>query len=475
MTVKRKWRGTPIRREALAVAPAVALFVGLAVHQILLAPTWVGDDVDDGAYFLMSRNIWHYGAPLLDQSGSAHWSSSWSPGLSILLSPLGALPMASSVVAERIVVVLTGVAFLVLGYAWMRRELGLSRLWAGLATMCVAASYELARDGGRVLSDVPAAAAMMGGVVVLRRGRTTAGLALLALAALVRPIYVVALAAAITWLLLTDGRRRLFLAAAAAVLMTAAIAVAVGGHRGYFSAIAHPGEGGVWETFVQQAKGLSWSPVGWFVPSSTLQEDARIPLKLLSLLLLLLAAAVAVRRRLGLEAMIVAGTIAVLLVFRTSGAGNARYLIPLSPFFIGAIVAGLRLRPQGWAVPAAALAVASAVGGDLYYFVTRTPSSANFDAEVAAKNGAYLWVKAHVGRSSEVVALNDIQSFLYSGHPTVSAINDFEPGRTFVVRIPPRVSFDSWAAQHILDGFRGHEVYRRGPVSVVQVDARREQ
>src|SRR5262245_32931517 len=101
-----------LRREFLAVLPAVALFLGMVLHQILLYPTWVGDEGDDGAYFLMSRNVWHYGAPLLDQSGSAHWSDSWSPALSLLLSPLGALPMSASVVAERIAVMLTGVAFL---------------------------------------------------------------------------------------------------------------------------------------------------------------------------------------------------------------------------------------------------------------------------------------------------------------------------------------------------------------------------
>jgi Glycosyltransferase family 87 len=476
LTVEGSRTAIPTRSDAVAVAPAVALFLGLAVHQILLNPTWVGDDGDDGAYFLMSRNVWRYGAPLLDQSGSAHWSISWSPGLSILLAPLGALPMAPSVVAERIVVMLTGVAFLVLGYAWMRRQLGLSRLWAGLATACVAATYALTRVGGLVLSDVPAAAAVMGGVVLLRRGRTRAGLALLALAAVVRPVNVVALAAAIAWLLLTHRRRRLFLAAAAAALAaTAVIAIVLAavGHRGYLSQIAHPGPGGVSQTFVQQAKGLSWYPLGWFGSSPTLHDGARVSLKLLSLGLLVLAAAVALRRRLGLETMIVAATIAVLLVYRTSGAGEARYLIPLSPFFVGAIFAGVRLRPHAWAFPVAALAASAAIAGDIHYYETVTPSAATFNAEVAARKGAYLWVKMHAARNSEVVALNDLQSFLYSGHPTVTAIRNFAPGRTFVVRMPPRASSDSWAAQHILDGFRGHEVYRRGAVSVVQVDARR--
>ena len=476
LTVAGGRTASPILRDAAAVAPAVALFLGLTINQVLLNPTWVGDDVDDGGYFLMSRNIWHYGAPLLDQSGSAHWSSSWSPGLSILLAPLGALPMAPSVVAERIAVMLTGVAFLVLGYTWMRHELGLTRLWAGLATACVAGIYELTRVGGLVLSDVPAAAALMGGVVLLRRGRTRAGLALLALAAVIRPIDAVALAAAGAWLLLTHQRRRLLLAAAAAALAAIALiatVVAVGGYRGYFSAIAHPGPGGISQTFVQQAKELTSYPLSWFVSSSTLRHDARVPMKLLSGVLLLLAAAVAWQRRLGLEAMIVTGTIAVLLIYRTNGSGEARYLIPLSPFLIGAIFASFRLRPQAWAVPVSALALASAIASDVYYYATRAPSSTTFDAAVAANKGAYLWVKTHVAQSSEVVALNDIQSFLYSGHPTVRAIRNFMPGRTFVVRMPPRVSSNSWAAQHILDGFRGHEVYRRGGVSVVQVDAQR--
>jgi hypothetical protein len=116
--VEARRTSTIVRREFIAVALAVALFLGLVLHEFLLNPTWIGDDGDDGAYFLMSRNVWHYGAPLLDQSGSAHWSSSWSPGLSILLAPFGALPTAPSVVAERIVVMLTGVVFLVLSYAW---------------------------------------------------------------------------------------------------------------------------------------------------------------------------------------------------------------------------------------------------------------------------------------------------------------------------------------------------------------------
>jgi hypothetical protein len=71
------------------------------------------------------------------------------------------------------------------------------------------------------------------------------------------------------------------------------------------------------------------------------------------------------------------------------------------------------------------------------------------------------------------VALNDLQSFLYSGHATLTAIHDFAPGQTFVIRMPPRTPSDAWAAQHILDGFRGQEVYRRGSISVVRVDVRR--
>ena len=117
-------------------------------------------------------------------------------------------------------------------------------------------------------------------------------------------------------------------------------------------------------------------------------------MKLLSLGLLVLAAVVAVRRRLWLEAMIVAATIAVLLVYRTDGAGEARYLIPLSPFFIGAIFAGFRLLPRPWAAPVvAALAAFAAVVGGIHYYAVVTPSTATFDAEVAARRGAYRWVK----------------------------------------------------------------------------------
>jgi hypothetical protein len=332
-------------REAIAVAPALALFLGLALHEILLNPTWVGDDTDDGAYLLMSRNIWHFGAPLLNQSGSAHWSSTWSPAISILFAPFGALPMGPSVVAERIAVMFLGVAFLLLGYVWMRHQLGLSRIQAGLATICVAGTYALARNGALVLSDVPAAAALMGGIVFLRRDRTRAGFGLLVLSALLRPINVAALAAAVVWILLRQRPRAALLVGAVGAISGAIIvvAVAVGGGGGYFSQIAHPGAGGIPRTLVEQAKGLSWYPLGWFsIP--TPHGAARIPLKLLSLGLLGLVAFVAHRRRLHLEAMIVTATIIVLLVYRTTGAGDARYLIPFSPLFVGAIFVAFDLR-----------------------------------------------------------------------------------------------------------------------------------
>jgi hypothetical protein len=116
---------------------------------------------------------------------------------------------------------------------------------------------------------------------------------------------------------------------------------------------------------------------------------------------------------------------------------------------------------------------AAAIAGDLHDYETNTPSPAVFNAQVAAKKGAYRWVKEHVAPTAEVVALNDVQSFLYSGHVTLTAIHGFRPGQTFVVRMPPRTPSEFWAAEHILDGFRGRQVYRRGSISVVQVDARR--
>jgi hypothetical protein len=469
--VDRQGQSNVLRRELPGVLPAVAVLLGLVLYQIVLNPTWVGD-ADDGAYFLMSRNVWHYGVPLLNQNGSAHWSSSWSPALSFLLAPLGALPMAASVVAERVAVLVAGVAFLLLGYCWMRRDLGLSRLYAGIATTCVAASFTLVRVSSLVLSDAPAAVAVMAGIVLFRRDRWRTGLACFAVGALIRPINAAVFVAAVVWLSLTHpvGRKLLVPAAiaVAGALALFAIALALGGFRGYLSQIANPGQGGVTQTLVDQVKELTWYPLGWFSPVS--EGSFRIVLKLVSAGLFVLAAVVAVRRRLVLESMVVAATVVVLLVYRTTGTGDARYLIPLSPLFVGAIVAGFQLRPREWILPVVAGAAAAVVAADLYFFVNHTPYA--LDRNVGAKMSAYLWVKAHVPPTSGVVALNDLQSFLYSGHTTFTALRDVAPGQVFVIRMPVSQT-DSWAEAHILAGHRGREVYRRGTVSVVEVDTRR--
>ncbi len=164
-------------------------------------------------------------------------------------------------------VAFSGVAFLVLGYVWMRRQLDLSRVWAGAATACVAANYALVRAGALVLSDVPAAAALMGGVVLLRRGRSRAGLALLLGAAVLRPINIAVLGAALAWLVLEHRRRPTRAAAIAAVAgagVVLTILLAAGGLRGYYSQFTRPGDGGISRTLVEQSKALSWYPLGWF-------------------------------------------------------------------------------------------------------------------------------------------------------------------------------------------------------------------
>jgi len=474
LIAKESRAATLSARDAIAVAPAVALFLGLAAYEIVLHRAWVGDVSDEAAYVLMNRNIWRYGAPLLDQEGSAQWSTTWSPGLSVLLGPFGALPMGPSVVVERILVALSGVAFLVLGYIWMRRQLDLSRVWAGIATACVAANYALVRAGALVLSDVPAAAALIGGVVLLRRGRSRAGLILLVGAAILRPINIAVLGAALAWLVLRHDRRpRAVAIAAVAAAGLFAILLAAGGFRGYYSQFTSPGDGGISRTFVEQSKALTWYPLGWFQGDAFSNPHGveRALLKLLSLGLLVLAGVVAVRRRLVLEAMIVAATVLVLLVYRAGGADEARYLIPLSPLYIGAIFAGFRLVSRPWAASVvAALAACAAVVGGVHFYATVTPSTVTVSADVSARSGAYRWVKEHVPRGSEVVAYNDLQAFLYSDHPTATRIRHFSPGHTFVVQVPP--GLDTRESEHILDGFRGHEVYRRGKVSIVQVDAR---
>src|SRR5207244_11507495 len=132
--------------DAAAAAPAIAVFVSLVLYRILLDPTWVGDLSDEGGYFLMSRNVWRYGLPVLNESGSQYWSHSFSPAVSVLLAPLGALPMAAAVLLERLAVMLSGVAFLSFAYDWMRRDVQLDRFWAALVLMCTAVSYSLVED-----------------------------------------------------------------------------------------------------------------------------------------------------------------------------------------------------------------------------------------------------------------------------------------------------------------------------------------
>jgi len=469
-----------VRLENLLLFSSLGLLVGLVLYELVPAPTWIGNAGDDGAYYLMSRNVWHYGAPLLDQSGSAHWSSSWSPVLSLLLSPLGALPMGAAVIAERSVVLLSGLAFLLLSYSWLRREAGLDRLWAAAVTTLVAVTYPLVRASALVMSDVPSAALLAAGVVLMRRERIRAGLAALLLAALIRPIAGVALVAAVVWLVVRLRRRPqgfrlrpIVLGLVAACVVAVVAVIAVGGFTGYFSQIVHPGAGGVGRTIVQQVKQLTWYPVSWFVGGDTLYSYLRVVLKLLSLALAFLAVVGARRRGLGLEAAIVGATVAVLVVYRATTASEERYLIPLTPFVIGAIAIELSRRTRVWTGAAALLCLAG-LASNLHTFAVDAPSPAAYRADVAERRRAYDWVRTHVARGAEVVAINDVQSFLYTKHPTDTSIVRFAPRRTFVIRIPyPPPAPDAWHSEHLLDGYRGQVVYRNGPISVVQVTGRR--
>ncbi len=424
----------------------------------------------------MSRNVWHYGAPLLDHDGPAHWSTTWSPVFPFLVSPLGALPMGAAVLAERIAVMLVAAAFLVLVFWWLRRELHLEPLRAGLATLCVASTYGLVRNAALVMSDLPAAAAMMGGLVALRRGRLRSGIGLLFLAALIRPVYAAVVVAALVWLLVSHGQNRRVARAALAGLGALALGAgtaAAAGYRGYLWQVVHPASGGVLDTVVRQAKALSWYPLGWIAYTpSWLVDHARALVKIVSLALLAVAAFGARRRALPLEALVVVAMTAALLLYRTTGAGDARYVIPLTPLVIGGIAVALDRRGRAWTA-ALALVAALAVSSGVYYYVDVTPSPSAFARDVAERGHAYAWVRGHVPRENEVVALDDVQAFLYSRHRVDRKVRRFAPGRTYVIAVPyagPGDLADQEA--DLLRGYRRHEVFRAGSVAVYRLDAR---
>jgi hypothetical protein len=463
----------PWAREALPAAPAAGLFTGLALYRLLPTATWVGDVYDEGGYFLMSRNVWEYGRPLLDQTGEARWPRSWSPALSVLLSPFGALPMDAAVVAERVVILLTGIALIAVAFLWLR-ELGLSRAWAGTAAACIAAGYPLVVNGSRVLSDVPAAAALLAGVLLLRRGRLAWGTGLVALAGLLRPVNLAPLAAVALWLLLEHRSRRVVggLAVTGALVIGLIVGqVATGGFRGYFEQIGEtrlPGRIYVQgKTMLTRSGGESiagaWS-------GQTLLTEVR-PLLTVAFVALLVAAAVGLwRRRALLEALVIGATVAALLFYPAGSASLSRYLIPIAPLLIGGIAAAFAGRGATWTAVAAAGA-ALALASDVWLFHRATPSPGTAEARVASWHAAYGWIRTHAGEQARVVASNDIRAFLYSGHPAVRTLGDFPPGRTFL--IDPARYFETRVSDRPRSSVRGRIVFRRGAIEILRVDGLR--
>jgi hypothetical protein len=459
----------------VAAAPIVAplcFFLALVLYRILLDPTWVGDLSDDGGYFTMSRNIWHYGLPTLDDTGSSYWSHSLSPGLSIVLAPLGALPLGAAVLTERLAVMLSGAAFLWLSYVWLRRDVGLDAFWSSVVLVCTGASYALVEHSAAIMSDVPAAAALMAGIVLVRRDRPVAGVAAFALAAALRPIGIAVLVAVLGWLVFSGqlahrpAARRALAWLLAAGVVVGVVVVGIGGFTQYGHQFLHPANG-IGDTIVHQAKELSWYPLFWILKGTGAVDAAHLPLKLCSLGLLVVAAIGARRQRLGLESVVVLSTAAVLLCYRAPAVSEGRYVIPLAPLVLGAAATVVARRRWSWIV--AAVAVAVAVGSNLNWYATHTPwPSAR---TIAARRQVYRWIDRHLPPSSRLLTTDDppvFQTHLYTGLPVDQTQRGAVEGRTYVV-----LRAGAGAPHNYLtETFATRTVYRNALYAVVRLDRR---
>jgi hypothetical protein len=462
------------RRDAYAVAPAVGLMLGLGLHHILLAPTWIGEGYDDGGYFLMSRNVWRYGRPVLDQHGSAQWPRSWSPALSLILSPFGALPMDAAIVTERVAVLLSGAAFVLLAYLWMR-ELGVRRTWAAVGSACVAGAFPTVNAASSVLSDLPAAAALLGGILCLRRGRLAQAMAWLTLAALLRPINGVVLAAAAVWLLLQRPSRRVVLGVGALATVVAglvAVQFAAGGFSRYLTQLTTGANTGsvptrLYHNGKAMVTGATGETLAGVWGTRTLLDHVR-PLLTVAFVLLVAAAAIGFwRRRALLEALVIVATVAVLLVY-PSGPSLTRYLIPLAPLLVGGIAVALQDRRRVVVVAAAAAAFV-ALASDVRLYDKLTGNRFAPERSVAAKRAVYRWVRADLPRSAKLVSWNDIQTFLYTDRPATRSLEGYVPGRTYDIDPFPLAPFRRLG----LERFRIRTVFRAGPITVVRIDGPR--
>jgi hypothetical protein len=466
-----------------AIAPAVLLYLGLVLYVISLAPSWVGDVYDDGGYYLMSRNVWRFGWPLLNQTGVPMHSTIWSPALSLLLSPLGALPMRLGVPAERLFVALTGAGLLVLSFLWLRREVGLNRRWAAAAVVCLATAPALTNLGSVIMSDIPSAFLLMAAIILLRRGRPLWGTAALILAYAVRAINLAVLIAAVAWLFWQGRRREAWRAALAGGVGVAAWTVLFHS-SGYLGAVLqrdleNPSAGrvGIGDLVLRVASqlghivsGEASQLVAGAFQSRTLLTHAGPVLIALSVLSLAAAIVGFWRRRLSLEALVCLAILAVVLVWPWD---SDRFLVALAPLMVGGIAAALTGRSWQWGA-VAVTAVAFASAGSLQQYRAVTPTRAVQAEHVGQLQRLYSWVRTHARPSDVVLTYADIQCYLYSGHPATRDLTAFAPGRTYVVGVPygsavhPGLDLD----QRLLNGFIGQVVYHDGTVVVLKADAR---
>jgi hypothetical protein len=431
--------------EAIAVAIPALLAFGLMLYRISVVPTLVGDAYDEGGYYLMSRNMWLHGTPLLDQGGSGVWSTTWSPALSFVLSPLAGLGLNAGVVAERVAVALCAVAWITISYVWMRRTVGLTTRWAAVACACLATLPQLAWLGSSILSDVPAATALWAGIVLVRAGRTGRGAAAFALAAAFRVVDIALVAVIPVWLFLS-GRRRASLAAAAIGCCCAGawgLFWLLHGTTGYLTQLRRrnptdPSSGTIALSELPHRALTSLRHVALESPgfpagifdSAHLRAHAYPLLAVLSVALLVCAAAGIWKRRLILEALVALVTLAVVSIWP---ADPARFVLPLAPLVIGAAAVALAESPGRFARPLAAAAAAVVLAGNLHEYWAVTPSRASSRQRVADVRAAYAWLRHHAPRGATVITPNDVQTFLYSTHPATSSEAAFRPGRTYVV------------------------------------------
>ncbi|MBA3364980.1 MAG: hypothetical protein H0U03_04230 [Actinobacteria bacterium] len=483
--MKIAWRlPSDLRRDLVAITPAVGGYLAVVVYRIQIAPFWIGGLYDDGGYFLMSRNVWKYGAPLLDHTGSTEWPQFWSPGVSLILAPLGALPLEASVLAERLAIAAIGIGVLVLTYSWSRRELGLSRLAAGATAACLGLAPAFTTYGSVVMSDIPGTAALLGGIVLLRRDSIALGTGVLVAAYCIRTSNLAALAAAVLWLVLQRRGRDARLSLLIAVLGGGAWSLLQlsQGATGYLSEItrrtvgvpvsgtiglgdlAHRVADNVWAI----AGGGAGSLIAGLFESQRLSAHGRILPTLLSLAFFAAAGIGLWRARLLLEALVVFGVAGTVIVWPYED--YSRFLLPVAPLLFGAAATALVRSGRVLGIVAATV-VCGALASNVNAFTTLTTYSDSARTQQSEIHAAYRWIEDHAGRDDVVISPNDIQCFLYSGHVSTRDAGAFRPGRTFVFVELNNPAID---ARKLLDLYAGRVVFSNQVAKIVHATRRRQ-